>query len=158
MTNIELAHEIAKRCHAGQLYAGEDYYQTHILGVLDILVNELGVMSEEAIITAILHDVCEDSDFDLESIPCLFGDKIRDNLFFLTNNYECPASYYDHYINDIIEYGDDTTRLVKISDAIFNYRSCIAEGGKWLSKAVKYKGVLLKLAKGHELILLGVVK
>ena len=60
MSTLDKAIKIAVTAHAGQTDKGGDYYILHPLRVM------LRTTTEEERITAVLHDVVEDSEFTLE--------------------------------------------------------------------------------------------
>ena len=62
MSTIEKAIQIAVTAHAGQIDKGGEPYILHPLRVM------LRMTTEEERITAVLHDVVEDSDFTFESL------------------------------------------------------------------------------------------
>ena len=71
---IEKASQLAQSAHAGQRrVSGEPYFQ-HSLAVADILT-QTG-MDYETVAAALLHDVVEDSEINLDQIRKQFGDSI----------------------------------------------------------------------------------
>ena len=88
MSSYELAYEIAKRAHAGQVDKAGKLYLLHPLTVSH------NVKSCEAKIVGLLHDVAEDSNITVPSLRVLFGDEIADALECLTHGKNEPYAAY----------------------------------------------------------------
>lgn len=74
MEEIRKAFEIAQKAHHGQVRATGEPYIIHPLAVAYILA-ELEV-DAQGIISALLHDVVEDTEYTLEDIRGIFGDEV----------------------------------------------------------------------------------
>lgn len=134
---IELAAEIAREAHEGQLYGDVSYFDYHIVGVVGLLPKDADPIT---IAAAYLHDVVEDTDITTDDllargIPlavCLI-------VHLLTKQKgECEFEY-------LLTLAESPEALdVKIADATFN-----ARGGR-----SKYKITvpLLKALKAGSLI------
>ena len=61
---VELAEKLSKESHQGQKYGPHDYFDYHIKGVVNSLIEHQ--FSEVYIITALLHDSVEDTPLTLE--------------------------------------------------------------------------------------------
>lgn len=70
---IDKAFATAKEYHGGQLRRSGEPYIIHPIAVADILV-DLG-MDNEAIVSALLHDIVEDTDYTLEQLSTDFGEE-----------------------------------------------------------------------------------
>ncbi len=79
---VELAEKLSKESHRGQKYGPHDYFDYHIKGVVNSLIEHQ--FSEVYIITALLHDSVEDTPLTLEKIESLFGKEVRDAVDALT--------------------------------------------------------------------------
>lgn len=104
--------EYAARAHDWQLYHGygdreDEPYVCHPIRVAD------QVQGESAKVVALLHDVLEDTDYDL---PDWISTTEKKALYLLTRRSETP---YDSYIRTILEAdgpAGDIARCVKIAD------------------------------------------
>jgi hypothetical protein len=128
---VNKTYHFAKAAHEGQKYGEHDYFTHHILGVVSILTNELGVTDSTAIAAALLHDVVEDCGIPLKFIAEKFGIAVAQHVKDLTHT--CDS--YQHYVQGIAAIGGCST-MVKFADSLFNYRSCIASGDT--KRATKY--------------------
>ena len=121
------AYEYAKKAHAGQKRkSGEDYI-THPIQVAEILAN-LG-MDQESIITALLHDVVEDTLVSLKDIKKQFGASITFLLDGVTkiSRIKFRSTYEKQSENIrkmIVAMGKDVrVILVKLADRLHNLRT-----------------------------------
>ena len=105
MKDSELALEIAKRAHQGQVDKGGHPYIEHPMAVAE------GVKGEKEKTLAYLHDVAEDTPVSLESLRCLFGDEIGDALALLTHEEGVP---YMEYVKRLAV--NPLARAVKLAD------------------------------------------
>lgn len=110
MNNLETAILIATRAHQGQTdKAGLPY----ILHPLRLMLKQDNL---EAMITAVLHDVVEDTDLSLEHIAEYgFSSSVLDALRLLTHDKSTP---YQEYIEAIA--GNSLARQVKQADLLDN--------------------------------------
>ena len=69
---IKKAFNISKKAHSNQYRSGGEEYFTHPLAVADLLIEMK--LDTATIITALLHDVVEDSDITLDNIKNEFGE------------------------------------------------------------------------------------
>jgi len=81
------AFKVASKAHQGMRRRSGEPYIFHPLDVALICVNEIG-LGTKSIVSALLHDVVEDTDYSLEDIRSLFGDKIAQIIDGLTKNRE----------------------------------------------------------------------
>ncbi|HXL00506.1 MAG TPA: HD domain-containing protein, partial [Dysgonamonadaceae bacterium] len=72
---ITKAFNVAKEAHKGVRRRSGEPYIMHPLAVARIVSREMGLGST-SISAALLHDVVEDTDFTVEDIRMMFGDKI----------------------------------------------------------------------------------
>ena len=76
--NIKLiykAFEFANNAHAGVKRKSGEPYIIHPIAVAKIVSSEIG-LGKTSIIASFLHDVVEDTDYTLEDIKNLFGEKV----------------------------------------------------------------------------------
>lgn len=105
---LETAIAWAALAHAGQTDKSSKPYILHPLRVM-ILVSDCG---EDAMITAVLHDVFEDTPYKLEEIIRRgYSTQIQEALVILTRNYK---QSYDDYIRDIKS--NALAKIVKLAD------------------------------------------
>lgn len=71
---LDKAYALADEAHAGQLRSCGDPYISHPVAVAAILV-DLG-LDTESLVAALLHDVVEDTDIELEQISAQFGQDV----------------------------------------------------------------------------------
>jgi GTP pyrophosphokinase len=71
---IQKAYIIAKEAHGSQKRHSGDSYFSHPIAVAEIIADLK--LDDQSIITALLHDVVEDTDITLEDINEIFGDEV----------------------------------------------------------------------------------
>lgn len=110
---VELAKKLSKESHEGQKYGSHDYFDFHIKGVVNSLVEHQ--FSHTYIIAAYLHDAVEDTPLTLNKIESLFGKEIADAVDALTKRENETREEYliRCRVNHI-------ARIVKLHDAAFN--------------------------------------
>lgn len=127
MTELEEAIELAVEAHKGDTDKGGATYIRHPLRVM-------GQMdTEQERIVAVLHDVVEDSEEELEEIERKFGEEICEALDALTKAQDDDVDYVEEYIPNIasnplarkVKQADlrdnlDVTRLTEIDDDMFD--------------------------------------
>ena len=117
---IVSAIKIAKRSHKGQKRdEGQDYI-IHPLRMANILIFELLKKDRDLIISAILHDVIEDSNTTLKEIKEKFGKKVAELVSKLTRDKikETKKEKFQKLIKESKE-----VRLLKAIDWLDNLRS-----------------------------------
>ena len=72
---IKEAFEFANEAHKGVKRRSGEPYILHPLAVAKIAVKEIG-LGTTSVISALLHDVVEDTDYTVEDIANLFGPKV----------------------------------------------------------------------------------
>jgi GTP pyrophosphokinase len=123
MDDLERAIEIALDAYEGQTDKAGETYIRHLLRVME------QVETRRQRIVAVLHDVVEDSAYDLSQIEDTFDAEIRDAVDAITKRDD--EDYLDDFIprvaaNDIarpvkladIEDNMDLTRLPELSDGV----------------------------------------
>lgn len=124
---IVKAYEYAKKAHGTQKRMSGEPFITHPLNVAGILA-ELD-MDQESIITALLHDVVEDTSISLKDIEKEFGKKISSLLDGVTKitRMSFRNSYHKQSENIrkmIVAMGKDVrVILVKLADRLHNLRT-----------------------------------
>ena len=106
MADLQRALEIAISAHKGQLQKNGLPYILHPLSLMHT------VTSVEAKIAAVLHDVVEDTDWELTALESEgFSPTVIEALNFLTHQ---SGDSYDAYIDKIS--GNDLAKEVKLAD------------------------------------------
>jgi GTP pyrophosphokinase len=125
---IQKAFEFANRAHAGVKRKSGEPYIIHPLAVAKIVVEEIG-LSATSIISALLHDVVEDTDYTLEDISNLFGEKVASIVDGLTKLSDEITSQHDskqanNFRKMLMTLSDDVrVILIKIADRLHNMRT-----------------------------------
>lgn len=133
MIKLQLANNLAQHFHSGQKYGEWDYFEYHLIGVVELL-SEVSLLpvKEDMIIVALLHDILEDTSCTYETIKNIFGFAVADSVSILTKTDGEPI---DQYLFGVCN--NHTARIVKFADSLFNYRECVKCGD--LKRAEKYK-------------------
>ncbi|MDO9614129.1 MAG: RelA/SpoT family protein, partial [Bacteroidota bacterium] len=103
-------------------------YIIHPIAVATIVVDEIG-LSATSIISALLHDVVEDTDYTLEDISNLFGEKVAsivDGLTKLTDEFtpHQDSKQANNFRKMLMTLSDDVrVILIKIADRLHNMRT-----------------------------------
>ena len=123
---IKFAYKFAKTNHSGQFReTGEDYF-THPLAVSEILLEMK--LDSSTIITALLHDVVEDSKVTLDDIDKSFGKEIRKLVDGVTKlskiELKTGLAQAENFRKLLISSSDDVRVLiVKLADRLHNIRT-----------------------------------
>ena len=123
---IEKAFNFAEKKHLGQLRDDGNDYFTHPIAVAEILIG-MG-LDASTIITALLHDVVEDSSVTLEEIKHLFGDEICNLVNGVTKltkiELKFGLAHAENFRKLLISSSDDIrVLLVKLADRLHNIRT-----------------------------------
>ncbi|MBW8324544.1 MAG: RelA/SpoT family protein [Prolixibacteraceae bacterium] len=125
---IQKAFEFANNAHAGVKRKSGEPYIIHPLAVAKIVVEEIG-LSATSIISALLHDVVEDTDYTLEDISNLFGEKVASIVDGLTKLSEEFTPQHDskqanNFRKMLMTLSDDVrVILIKLADRLHNMRT-----------------------------------
>ena len=125
---IQKAFEFANIAHAGVKRKSGEPYIIHPLAVAKIVIEEIG-LSATSIISALLHDVVEDTDYSLEDISNLFGEKVSsivDGLTKLTDEFtpQQDSKQANNFRKMLMTLSDDVrVILIKIADRLHNMRT-----------------------------------
>ena len=127
INKLKDAYTLAKKAHEGQFRKSGEQYITHPLYVAKYL-SEIG-MDEETIISAILHDVIEDTDTELSTIKKKFGKEVSlivdgvtklDKINFSTNE-EAQAESIRKMV--IAMSKDVRVLILKLADRLHNIQT-----------------------------------
>ena len=117
LRRVMLAYQFAKHGHKGQTRETGERYFEHPKAVALILIRELKILDPDAIITALLHDIYEDT-FILtwENIEDVFGKDIVRYVRALTK--EPGKDYLAHLLR-----APTPVLFVKLADRLHNLRT-----------------------------------
>ena len=134
---VEKAFEFANEAHKGVRRRSGEPYILHPIAVAKIVVDEIG-LGCKSICAALLHDVVEDTDFTVEDIQRLFGEKIASLVDGLTkiktaldndnrNSQEQTVRVSlqaENFRRILVTLNDDVRIvLIKLSDRLHNVRT-----------------------------------
>ncbi len=125
---ITKAFHFAKQAHKGVRRRSGEPYIMHPLAVARIVVKEIGLGST-SICSALLHDVVEDTEYTIEDIRNLFGDKIASIVDGLTKIsggvFGTQASEQAENFRKLLLTMSEDIRviLIKIADRLHNMRT-----------------------------------
>jgi GTP pyrophosphokinase len=126
-TLIEKAFRIAYNAHKEMRRRSGEPYILHPLSVARIVTEEIG-LGVKAIVSALLHDVVEDTDYTLEEIERNFGPKIAviiDGLTKIGELYDSNSSLQAENFRKMLMTLSDDVRviLIKLADRLHNMRT-----------------------------------
>ena len=124
---IKEAFEFANEAHKGVKRRSGEPYILHPLAVAKIAVKEIG-LGTTSVISALLHDVVEDTDYTVEDIANLFGSKVASIVDGLTKISGVMGSdtsrQAESFRKMILTLADDVrVILIKIADRLHNMRT-----------------------------------
>ena len=125
---IKKAFHLANKAHKGAKRRSGIPYILHPIAVAQIVCEEIGLGST-SISAALLHDVVEDSDYTIEDIENLFGEKIAQIVNGLTKISggifaEAASAQAENMRRLLITMSDDIrVILIKIADRLHNMRT-----------------------------------
>ena len=123
---VEKAFYFAANAHRTQRRRTGEPYIYHPIAVATIAAQDIG-LGRTSITCALLHDVVEDTDYTLEDIRSLFGEKVSDIIDGLTklDKVENAESIQAENFKKIISSLSYDTRvvLIKLADRLHNMRT-----------------------------------
>ncbi len=125
---IRKAFEFANSAHAGVKRKSGEPYIVHPLAVAIVVSTEIG-LGATSIVSALLHDVVEDTDYTLEDIQNLFGEKVAKVVDGLTKLSDEFTSQHDskqatNFRKMLMTLSDDVrVILIKLADRLHNMRT-----------------------------------
>lgn len=121
---IRKAFLFANTAHMGVRRNSGEPYILHPLAVAKIVVSEIGLGTKSAL-AAILHDVVEDTDYTLQDISNMFGEKVAslvDGLTKLTGTFDSKQAV--NFRKMLLTLSDDVrVILIKLADRLHNMRT-----------------------------------
>ncbi|NOR88109.1 MAG: RelA/SpoT family protein [Bacteroidales bacterium] len=126
---IRKAFNVAHGAHKVMRRRSGEPYILHPLNVALICVEQLG-LGTKSIVSALLHDVVEDTDYTLDDIRSLFGDKVAMIVSGLTkikgmlSNNQVESEQAENFKRLILTLSEDVrVILVKMADRLHNMRT-----------------------------------
>ncbi|MGL5682376.1 MAG: RelA/SpoT family protein [Marinifilaceae bacterium] len=124
---IRHAYEFAKAAHVGIKRRSGEPYILHPIAVAQITAKEIG-LGTTSVIAALLHDVVEDTDYTVEDIGNLFGERVASIVDGLTKISEVTgqnsSKQAESFRKMILTLADDVrVILIKIADRLHNMRT-----------------------------------
>ncbi len=122
------AFEFANDAHKGVRRRSGEPYIIHPISVAKIVVTEIG-LGYKSIVSALLHDIVEDTEYTVEDIKRLFGDKIASLVDGLTKikaamDSESGTLQAENFKRIILTLNDDVrVVLIKLADRLHNIRT-----------------------------------
>ena len=129
---IRRAFLFAKQAHDGVRRLSGEPYILHPIAVAQIVVREIGLGST-SVCAALLHDVVEDTDYTVEDMQGLFGDKIAhivDGLTKISGGVfgDQASEQAENFRKLLLTMSDDIrVVLIKIADRLHNMRTLSAQ-------------------------------
>lgn len=127
--DIYRAFSLAKKAHAGTRRKSGEPYIFHPLAVAQIAVSEVG-LGPIAVISALLHDVVEDTDISIDQIRTIFGDRVAvivdgvtkiDDAIILQQTASKQAENYRKILLSMCD--DAYVIFLKLCDRLHNMRT-----------------------------------
>ena len=124
---IKKAFHTSMEAHVGMRRRSGEPYIFHPLEVAEICITEIG-LGTTSIVSALLHDVVEDTDYEIDNIRRLFGDrvaKIIDGLTKISGVFEYGSSQQaENFRKMLLTLSDDVrVILIKLADRLHNMRT-----------------------------------
>ena len=129
---IHKAFEFANEAHKGVRRRSGEPYILHPIAVAKIVVNNIG-LGYKSIIAALLHDVVEDTDYTVDDLRSLFGDKVATLVEGLTkiktvldneDKAEQKSMQAENFKRILLTLNDDVrVVLIKLADRLHNCRT-----------------------------------
>ena len=123
---IEKAYYLSEKAHSNQFRSSGEKYFTHPLAVAEYLIQMK--LDSATIITALLHDVVEDSDITLDEISKEFGNEISKLVDGVTKLSKLELKFgfaqAENFRKLLLASSDDIrVLLVKLADRLHNIRT-----------------------------------
>jgi guanosine-3',5'-bis(diphosphate) 3'-pyrophosphohydrolase len=101
-------------------------YINHPISLVDVLVNEGGVLNWDVLCAALLHDTIEDTQTTVEELTKAFGKNIASIVLEVTDDKALPKA--ERKLQQITHapHSSHEAKLVKLADKICNLRDILA--------------------------------
>ncbi|PGU09935.1 GTP pyrophosphokinase [Bacillus cereus] len=137
---------VSEKAHEGQFRVSGEPYITHPFAVTEILLDcKADIIT---LVAALLHDVVEDTDYTIEYVRNIFGEKVADIVEGLTkiDKKQIPNKEEYEAINLkkllLATHGDIRVAIIKVIDRLHNMRTLQVKAVK---KQVPYANETLKI-------------
>lgn len=108
--------KLVEHHHASHTRWDGSPYVLHLYRVVDSVVST-GLVTTESIVTALLHDVVEDTPVTLAQVESMFGTQVAVNVDYLTQR---PKELRSDYFNRCFSGSNHVVHAVKFADRIDN--------------------------------------
>jgi len=100
-------------------------YINHPIALVDVLVNEGGVLNWDVLCAALLHDTIEDTQTTAEELTKLFGEKVASIVLEVTDDKALPKA--ERKLQQVAHapHSSHEAKLVKLADKICNLRDIL---------------------------------
>ena len=127
---IRKAFKVAQEAHKGMRRKSGEPFIVHPIYVARIVNQEMG-LGVKSICCALLHDVVEDSDYTIEDIENMFGQKIAsivDGLTKISGVFDSNSSFQaENFRKMLLTLAEDVrVILIKLADRLHNMRTLYA--------------------------------
>ena len=132
LDQIQKAFEFANEAHKGVRRRSGEPYILHPIAVAKIVVSNIG-LGYKSIIAALLHDVVEDTDYTVEDLSSLFGEKVATLVEGLTkiktvldneDKAVQKSMQAENFKRILLTLNDDVrVVLIKLADRLHNCRT-----------------------------------
>ena len=129
---IQKAFEFANEAHKGVRRRSGEPYILHPIAVAKIVVSNIG-LGYKSIVAALLHDVVEDTDYTVEDLSSLFGEKVATLVEGLTkiktvldneDKAQQKSMQAENFKRILLTLNDDVrVVLIKLADRLHNCRT-----------------------------------
>lgn len=134
---VKKAFDFANEAHKNVRRRSGEPYMLHPIEVAKIVVGDIG-LGYKSITAALLHDVVEDTDYTVEDIKALFGDKVASLVDGLTkiktvldkedrtksSSINIPSLQAENFKRILLTLNDDVrVVLIKLADRLHNCRT-----------------------------------
>ncbi|MFI6982924.1 HD domain-containing protein [Embleya sp. NPDC050154] len=120
---LDTAVDFAVRWHADQVRPAGEPYVEHLLEVVRVLVETLGIVDVDVLRAAVLHDVVEDTACSPEAVRIGFGDRVAELVEWVTKpepaEGQSPAEAREAYLSRLQSAPTDAL-VVKLADRLSN--------------------------------------
>lgn len=144
MNQVSKAARFAADMHADQKY-GELPYTKHLADVVEVL-SRFHISDDEMVCAAWLHDSVEDTETTVTQIQTMFGDRVADLVYRVTNEDGKNRKERHEKTYPKIIASDDAITL-KLADRIANVESSLDDKDKFKMYKKEYVNFRLKLYK-----------
>lgn len=146
--------------HYNHRFVNGDFFITHPISVASLLIKEVNIKDIEIICSALLHDVFEKSDIDVEYFKKVFGERIYKNVDVLTKHHWLGVTEKDRmvsYINRLLKAGDEC-KIIKLADRLDKLRRKITKTQDELTKYIyntnQYFSMLVNKDSSNDVVFL----